>query len=98
MTLAGHAELTEIVVPGSRRQHRAREVEHGLANAHDVRVRRDHDHPIPRRQVAGGRRAPLALDVDKASPAGAERATIGILAELRQRDGEGVDRVQHGRP
>jgi len=48
--------------------------------------------------VAGGRRAPLALDVDKASPAGAERATIGILAELRQRDAEGVDRVKQVAP
>src|SRR5262245_41726354 len=97
MTFAGSAELTEAVAARSRRQHRAREIEHGLSNAHDLRMRRAHDHPIPRRQMTRRRRAPLALDPDEAGAAGAERTAVGVLAELGQRDAQRVDRIQHGR-
>src|SRR5262245_12586593 len=37
-----------------------------------------------------------ALDVDEAGPAGAERRAIRVLAELRKRNAQTVDSVQHG--
>src|ERR1044071_1461430 len=47
--------------------------------------------------MARGRRPPLYLDVDQTRPAGAERGPVGILAELRQRNRQPVDRVEDGR-
>src|SRR5262245_50115882 len=44
---------------------------------------------------AGRWQAALALDVDEAGAAGAERGAIGILAELGQGDAEAVHGVQH---
>src|SRR2546428_1284651 len=97
MTFAGPAELTEAVSARSRRQHRAREIEHGLPNAHDLRMRRAPGHSIPRGQMTRRRRTPLALGLDEAGAAGAERTAVGVLAELGQRDAQRVDRIQHGR-
>src|SRR5438445_2461780 len=88
MTFAGPAELTEAVSARSRRQHRAREIEHGLPNAHDLRMRRAHGHSIPRWQMTRRRRTPLALDLDEAGAAGAERTAVRVLAELGQRRSE----------
>ncbi len=59
-------------------------------------MRGAHDHALAGGQMAGGRRAAHALDVDETRPAGAERRAVRILAELRQRDAEAVDRIQHG--
>src|SRR5207302_9065542 len=74
-------ELTEALASGARAQHRAREVEHDRADADDLGGGRAHDHPLPRREVTGRRRAALPLDLDQAGAAGAERRAIGILAE-----------------
>src|SRR5439155_393154 len=90
MTFAGPAELTEAVAARSRRQHRAREIEHGLPNAHDLRMRRAHGHSLPRWQMTRRRRTPLALDLDEAGAAGAERTAVGVPAELGQRDAHGA--------
>jgi hypothetical protein len=46
--------------------------------------------------MARGRRPALALDVDETRAARAERRPVRILAELRQRDLELVDRVKDG--
>src|SRR2546428_14160573 len=97
MTFAGPAELTEAVAARSRRQHRAREIEHGLPNAHDLRMRRAHGHSIPRWQMTRRRRTPLALDLDEAGAAGAERTAVRVLAELGQRGAPRGDRIQPGR-
>src|SRR6188474_605009 len=59
-------------------------------------VRGADDHSVAGGQMAGGGCAAHALDVDETGPAGAERRAVGILAELRQRDAEAVDRIQHG--
>src|SRR2546428_13235567 len=90
MTFAGPAELTEAVAARSRRQHRAREIEHGLPNAHDLRMRRAHGHSIPRCQMTRRRRTPLALDLDEAGADGAERTAVGVPDEMGRR---GVQRV-----
>src|SRR5207247_532909 len=78
------------------RQHRARQVEHGFSHADRVGVHRGDDHAVARGQVAGGRQPALALDVDEAGPARAERRPVGILAELRQRDPQAVHAVEDG--
>jgi hypothetical protein len=55
-----------------------------------------HDHPIPRRKMAGRRETTLTFDMHEAGPACPQRRAIGVLAELRQRQFETVDRVEHG--
>ena len=97
-TLRRGPRRAEAVAIGSGRQHRHREVDDDRAHAHRVGVlRRDH-HAIPRGQVARRRQSALALDVDQAGTAGAERRAVGILAELRQRDPQPVDGLEDRRP
>ena len=95
--LRGRTELTESVPAVARRQHRVGELEHARAHAHDVGVRRAHHHALAHGEMAGRRGAAHALYVDETGATGAERRPIGVLAELGQRDGEAVHRVQHGR-
>ena len=72
-----------------------REVEHGPAHAHRVRVLGAHDHAVARGQVAGGGEAALPFDVDQAGAAGAERRRGPDPCRAGQRDPEPVDGVQH---
>jgi len=90
------SELTEVLAPLSRRDHRSRERQHAGPDARGLGMRGADDHPFAGGQMAGGRCAAHALDVDETGPAGAERRAVRILAELRQRDAEAVDRIQHG--
>src|SRR5882724_1702212 len=94
----GVAELAEAVAIVTWSEHRVREVEHHRPHAHDLGMLGVHDHAVPRGEVAGGRRAPLPLDVDETRAARAERRAIGILAELWQRDAEVVDGVEDRGP
>src|SRR2546426_12579750 len=89
------AERAEL--PLCRREHREREVEDATANAHGVGMRGRDDHALAGRQVTRGGEAALALDVDEARPAGAERRAVRILAELGQRDREAVHAVEDRR-
>src|SRR5216110_2103275 len=55
------------------------------------------DHALARRQVTRGGEPALALDVDEARPAGAERRAIRVLAELGQGDREAVPPLEDRR-
>ena len=92
----GGADLAEAIPPLPVGQHRAGQVEDGGADARGLGMRGADDHALAGGQMAGGGCAAHALDVDETGPAGAERRAVGILAELRQRDAEAVDRIQHG--
>ena len=92
----GGADLAEAIPPLPVGQHRAGQVEDGGADARGLGVRGADDHSLAGGQMAGGGCAAHALHVDETGPAGAERRAVGILAELRQRDAEAVDRIEHG--
>ena len=92
----GGADLAEAIPPLPVREHRAGQVEDGGADARGLGMRGADDHALAGGQMAGGGGAAHALDVDETGPAGAERRAVGILAELRQRDAEAVDRIEHG--
>ena len=92
----GGANLAEAIPPLPVGQHRAGQVEDGGADTRGLGMRGADDHPLAGGQMARGGCAAHALDVDETGPAGAERRAVGILAELRQRDAEAVDRIEHG--
>ena len=92
----GGADLAEAIAPLPVGEHRAGQVEDRGADARGLGMRGADDHPLAGGQMAGGGCSAHALDVNETGPAGAERRAVGILAELRQRDAEAVDRIQHG--
>ena len=96
VALGGGADLAEAIPPFPVREHRAGQVEDGGTDARGLGMRGADDHALSGGQVAGRRGAAHALHVDETGPAGAERRAVGILAELRQRDAEAVDRIEHG--
>jgi hypothetical protein len=59
---------------------------------------RAHHHAVARGEMTGRRGPTLSLDVNEARAARAQRGAVRVLAELRQRDLERVDRVEDGRP
>ena len=99
VTLERGADLVEGRLGSGRLrcQHRASEIEHRRAHAHDLGMLRVDDHAVARGQVTSGRRAAQAVDVDETGTAGAERRAVGILAQLRQRQAEAVHAVEDRR-
>src|SRR5262249_24517355 len=73
----------EAVAAVAADEHRAREIEDPAAEPGHARRVGPHRHALARWEVAGRGEAALALDLDQARPAGAERRPVGVLAELR---------------
>ncbi len=92
------AHLSEPTTVGAWGEHGPRQVEDGLACLDRVGVKGPYRHAVARGQVTGGGEAALALHVDEAGSAGAERRAVRILAELRQGKAQAVHGVQHGGP
>ncbi len=98
MTRRGGSDLDEAIALLAVAQHGAREVEHHGPDSDHVRVGRAHRHAVPRGEMARGRSPAEPVDVHETGPAGAERGAIRILAELRKRNAQAVDRFQDRGP